>query len=306
VDTALEDLEEYLATEQGAKMVLMQKVSKRVDPNEVVDKAQSVVSGVIQQVITLLTGLQLMLPAVVDDLKFARTMVSKVGQTLDTIFSNFQESGPPIFEMIASYYGLAWKAYFTFFAILTTSVLIYGFWASGWFGGPKPVEDDYQPPQTCMERIACCCNCCMSCMKTCHDSNLCFWAFAIFLEVIVFVMFIVSIVLCLVAGVKAFVSAGCSTVYVLDDNTICQGVLSVIQKWLNTFFTDVGDLTAACGNSNLLTCNLIESKTAHAIVYTVLGSLVAAVLSFQMIIESAIQHERARWRTIFENESKIS
>jgi len=128
----------------------------------------------------------------------------------------------------------------------------------------------------------------------------------ILLEVIVFVLFIVSIVLCLLAGVKAFLSAGCTTVYVLGDDTICQGVLSVIQIWLTSFLADVGDLTTACQSQSLLTCELIESKTKQAVVFTIIGSLVAAVLSFQMIIESAIMHERARWRQIFDDEAKIS
>merc|ERR1740121_3162262 len=104
-----------------------------------------------------------------------------------------------------------------------------------------------------------------------HDRNLCFWSFVILL---------VSIVLCLIAGIKAFVSAGCSTVYVLGDNTICQGVHTLIQGWLPSFFTSVGDLAEACGAQNLLTCELINNATAKAVVYTILGSLVAAVLSF--------------------------
>jgi len=307
VDVAFADLNETISTPEGAKMALLQQKRKRQDPTAVVDNAASVVSGVISTAMTLLTGLQLNLPTVVDDLKFARTEVSAVAETLDTVFSNFKESGPGIFNTISQLYSTLWTAYFAFFATLTVSVLIYGFWASGWFGGPKTSgEDDYEPPQSCMERLRCCCTSCLSCMRSCHDSNLCFWSFVILLEVIVFVLFIVSIVLCLLAGVKAFLSAGCTTVYVLGDDTICQGVLSVIQIWLTSFLADVGDLTTACQSQSLLTCELIESKTKQAVVFTIIGSLVAAVLSFQMIIESAIMHERARWRQIFDDEAKIS
>lgn len=319
VDGELQELNATLSSPQAARMALIQQRGKiqqrgriqqkvkRQDPTVVIDNAGSEVSGVISQIITLLTGLQLALPTVVDDLKFARTEVSAVAETLDTVFSNFQVSGPPIFDEIASLYSMLWTSYFVFFAILTTSVLFYGFWASGWFGGPKPSsEEDYEPPQTCMERMRCCCSSCLSCMRSCHDSNLCFWSFVILLEIIVFVLFIVSIVLCLLAGIKAFISMGCTTVYVLSDSTICQGVLSLIQGWLTTFFAGMGDLTLACDAESLLTCGLIASKTAQATMYMILGSLIAAVLSFQMIIETAILHERARWRKIFDDEAKIS
>jgi hypothetical protein len=308
VDVALEDLKDQIDSPEGAKLSLLQKVRKaKTDPGAVIDNAQAAVSGVVTQIMTLLTSIQLALPAVVDDVGFAREEVSAVAEVLDTVFSNFAVSGPPIFEEVASLYSMLWTVYFVFFALLTVSVLFYGFWASGWFGGPKPsAEEDYEAPQGCLDRLRCCCLSCMSCMRSCHDSNLCFWSFVILLEIIVFVLFIVSIVLCLIAGIKAFVSAGCSTVYVLGDNTICQGVLTLIQGWLPSFFTSVGDLAEACGSQNLLTCELISNATAKAVVYTILGSLVAAVLSFQMIIESAIMHERARWRKIFDDEAKIS
>merc|ERR1719507_294615 len=126
---------------------------------------------------------------------------------------------------------------------------------------------------------------------------MCFWSGIILFEIIVFILFIVSIVLCLLAGIQAFVGAGCLTVYVLNDNTVCQGVLSLLQAWLTSFYsTGIGDLASACGDNTLLTCDLISSKMATSAMYTVLGSLIAAVLSFQMIIESAIMHERSRWR----------
>lgn len=285
----------------------MQQRVKRQDLTRKIDNAGTSASGVVSTIMTLLTDIQLALPTVVDDLKFARTEVSAIAETLDTIFSNFQSSGPPIFEEISSLYSTLWIVYFVVFAVLTASVLFYGFWASGWFGGPKPSSDgDYQPPQTCMERMRCCCSSCLSCMRSCHDSNLCFWSFVILLEIIVFVLFIVAIVLCLLGGIKAFISLGCTTIYVVNDETICQGVLSLIGSFLSTFFSGIGDLATACGDQNLLTCGLIASKTASATMYMILGSLIAAVLSFQMIIETAIMHERARWRKIFDDEAKIS
>merc|ERR1719450_406611 len=100
---------------------------------------------------------------------------------------------------------------------MTLSVLYYGFWASGWFGGPKAstVSEDYVPPQTCMERLAVCCTACGNCMTRCHDNNCCFWSVILLMEVLCLVLFIVAIILCILSGVKAFMSAGCAQIYIL-------------------------------------------------------------------------------------------
>mmetsp|Transcript_99917 Transcript_99917/g.213941 ORF Transcript_99917/g.213941 Transcript_99917/m.213941 type:complete len:1049 (-) Transcript_99917:131-3277(-) len=262
--------------------------------------------GIFGEVQSLLATFQSMLPGVVDDMKFARKEVSAVSSTLKSIFSTFKVKGPPIFELVSKLYKTLWVVYFVFFALLTSSVLLYGFWASGYMGGPSAaVVEQYEGPVTWRDRCRVCWGSCNACMKGCHDSNLCFWSVVLLLEVIVLVLFVVAIVLCLLAGIKAFISAGCGQIYLLGDEKICTGTLGSIRNFVISFWEDSGILLGdACNQKTLLTCQLIGAKLKKSAVMTTLGSLIAAVFSFQLIIESAILHERARWRRIFDEDSK--
>jgi hypothetical protein len=256
-------------------------------------------SDALAQVSALLTTLQSVLPDVVKNLKDGRKQVSAASKQMHSVFGTFKEKGPPIFNVVADNYAAIWKAYFALFAFLTVSVLFYGFWASGWFGGSAPTEDDgYERPQTFCDKIGACCSACSSCMRSCHDNHMCFWSIIIIMEVVVLLIFVVAIVLCIVAGVKAFVSAGCSAVYILGDGTICSGSLEMIQQFLGTFSAHPD----RCEEHQLVTCGIIGEKLQHATMLTIVGSMFSAVLTFQMIIETAIMHERARWRRIFEEE----
>lgn len=266
-------------------------------------------SSIWSEITTLLSNLETALPTVVSDLKFARKEVSAVSSSLDSIFSIFDQRGPPLFYTIAKLYKTMWVIYFTLFAVLTCSVLFYGFWASGFCGGPKAAvstsEEQFEGPRTFRERCATCCRCCCACLTGCSDSHLCFWSVILLLQIIVLVLFVVSIVLCLLAGVQAFISSGCAEVYLLSDKSICTGVLGTLRTWLLSFLTnDSALIEEACEKKDLLTCELISSRLSSSAMYTIVGSLLAAVLSFQMIVESAVQHERARWRRIFDEASK--
>mmetsp|Transcript_21481 Transcript_21481/g.49984 ORF Transcript_21481/g.49984 Transcript_21481/m.49984 type:complete len:1062 (+) Transcript_21481:66-3251(+) len=269
------------------------------------------ISAVWTDVTLVLTTLQSILPTVVSNLKQARTDVSSFAATLDSIFKTFQSKGPPIFYKIAKLYKMLWVVYFALFAVLTAAVLFYGLWASGWCGGPQSAatvaedEEDYERPRTFGDRCRACCNCCDACLRGCHDSHLCFWSVVILMEIIVLVLFVVAIVLCLLAGIKAFISSGCAQVYLLGDDSICTGVLGSLRRWLLSFLTrDTFLITDACQAKTLLTCELIGKKMKTSAIKTTIGSLAASILSFQMIVESAILHERARWRRIFNEASK--
>jgi len=259
-----------------------------------------------------LSILQAALPQVVDDMKFARTEVSAVVSTLDSIFSTFEKKGPPIFDLVAKLYKMIWVIFFIVFAILTSGVLFYGMWASGFCGGPQAAvdvsnEEWYERPQSFRDRCRICCVCCDSCLRGCADSHLCFWSIIVFMQIIVLVLFVISIVLCLLAGIKAFIVAGCAEIYLLGDPSICTGTLGDVKQFLLSFLAASPiPFSQQCEAKTLLTCQLIGSKLKTSGIFTVIGSLVAAVFSFQMIVESAVLHERARWRRIFDEESKKS
>jgi len=120
------------------------------------------------------------------------------------------------------------------------------------------------------------------------------------MQIICLLLFVIAIVLCILSGVKAFMLAGCAKVYLLNDRSICQGLVENLKGFLATFV--VSDLTevvgSACDENKLLTCNLITQKMKQSTLLTVIFSFVAFMFSTQMIIDSAILHEQAVYRRL--------
>merc|ERR1712050_354739 len=106
-----------------------------------------------------------MLPSAVDNLKFAKTEVASVAERMGSTFFTFKQKGNPTFQLVAWLYRTLWVTYFFIFGGCTVSVLLYGFWASGWFSGPDSAGglEDYVPPNTCWERVQVCCQSCNAC-----------------------------------------------------------------------------------------------------------------------------------------------
>jgi len=259
--------------------------------------------GSFSRITFVLESLNDMLPTVVDDLRFARRDVSAVSQNLNSIFVTFQENGPPIFHQISDLYAMAWTAYYWLFATLTTMVLFYGFWASGWFGdisGKVPEGEQYVPPSGIKARCCACFSACGGCLRACNSYAMCFWSVIIIMEVVVLLLFVVSLLLCLLAGVQAFLAAGCGQIYILGDQSICHSALDMLGTFLTSFRVGDSDPTDACASQELMTCQVIGSRMQTAATYTVLGSMLAAVFSFQMIIETGVLYEKARWRSNFD------
>jgi hypothetical protein len=254
--------------------------------------------------INILDAIQLQLPGVVTDMTDARTEVSSVSSNLISIFATFADVGPDILSTIATLYQDVWIAYWVLWVSLTSSTLFYGLWACGWFGGPRMDEAvEYQPPRTFRERCCVCCDSCMACCRSCHDSHITFWSVILIVQVIVLILFVMSIVLCLLAGVQAFLGAGCSEIYMLNDNTVCTGILTGIQDFLISFWgTSSIDINDACESTQLLTCRLITDDLATSMVTTTMGSMLAALITFQLLIESAMMHERARFTIMYKDE----
>jgi len=250
-----------------------------------------------------LAALSKMIPVATETLKFAKKEVARLSANLNSIFATFAVQGPQIFDSIAAGWRILWLIYFFLFAPMTAGLLYYGFWASGWFGGPKPLGEDeeYEPPTTCREKISACCSACCLCCTKFHDTQLCFWSGVIVMQIIVLIIFIVSIILCILAGVKAFMTSGCAQVYILGDGQVCVDTLMVVKNWLNAFYVaDLDEaLDQACPANNLLTCEMITEKMEQSTILTVIGSFLGALISSQLILESAVLHEHAKWRRMF-------
>lgn len=260
------------------------------------------IEGVFKFIVQITQDLKSALPTVIGDMKFARREVSAVAKTLFTIFGSLHQNGPPIFQKISSLYKTLWIVYFVVFALLTLSLLLYGFWAAGYMGGPeKKIDDeDVPPPVGFMEKCSCCCRACCHCfsssMYTMQETTLCFWSCILLAEVVVLLMFIVGIVLCLLAGIKLFLKFGCAEVYMLNDAHVCTGMLHTIWTWLHSFWAFMpGVLKDACSHQQLMACKLIVNDIMLNAILTSGGSMLAAACTGQLIFESARLHETAWW-----------
>lgn len=242
-------------------------------------------SGVFTAIDDLFGTLKSVLPTVIEDIKFAKKEVSSVASTLKSIFSTFKEKGDPIFENVANLYASMWTTYYILFFVLSLLLLFYAFWAYGWF-----TSDDGSPSQ----------NGCIRCLQDTQDSCMCFWTCILISEVVILIMFVVSIVFCVIAGVKAFVAFGCDQIYVLNDDAICTDILTGIRDWMETFWTDMpSKINDACEERTLTACKVIAADVMSSAMKTVGGSFLAAVFSFQLLFLSAKLHEKVRYIDAF-------
>jgi hypothetical protein len=277
-------------------------------------KKSGAASTVFKELVSLTTNLKQVFPTVIENMKVARTEISAVSKMMDSVFDVFKQKGSPIFQQVKTLYKLLWTVYYIVFVTLTIGILFYGLWASGCFtrccGGPPSNvsdEDHYVAPATVKERICCCFRACTACMSGCCQSHACFWSCIIFAEVVILLMFIIGIVLTLLAGVKAFMSVGCSQVYLLNDAQVCGGVLDMVKNWLETFWsTEAAIPKSTCQEYKLTTCQEISDKMMQSFMLTTGGSMMAALVTAQMIFESAKLHEAQAWHALLaENKPEL-
>jgi len=252
------------------------------------------------QVNTFLQQILAILPAAQKNMIFARQKVSQISSQLETVFANVKQTAPDIFVDVSARYKKMWVLHFCFFAPCTMLALLYGFWANGYWGGPKVSDGgrgaEDAAPKTFCEKMATYFSAC----RGCNDNLLCFWSCLIICQMVVLCMFVSEIFLVILAGIQAFMAAGCSEVYILGDYTICTHAIDVLHKFLSSFKVGSTFREDVCTSSELLLCRQIGQTMAKATLMMVIGGLAAAILSFQMLIESAVLHERSRCRRIVE------
>jgi hypothetical protein len=251
---------------------------------------------IFEEISVLLSDLMSLLPSAVTTIKDARSLVCTVAQTMTSIFDVFAVKGPEIFNEVASLYSTLWIVYFVLLVPLTIGTLIYGFWASGYMGGPAAADwpENAEEPKSFGEKMSICCSACCACLGKCHEMDLCFWSCVIILQIIVLIMFIVGIVLSLLAGVKAFLSMACEEIYMLNEADMCYNVLTSVKGFIATFIVDpMIPLDATCDEKKLLLCELIGKKMQNSAMLTVIFSFLSALFQYQLIVESCVLHERA-------------
>jgi len=238
-------------------------------------------------------------PTGTDTMTLARDAVGAAAECLASVFSTFADEGEELFDEIAFYWTLLWSLYFGIMAPMTMVILFYGFWAGGYFGGPQPsVEEEYVPPRTVRDRVGVCASTCGLCCQKCHDSKMAFWSLMIVMQLVILIIFLISIILCILAGVKTFIIEGCTEIYVLNDSETCLVIVTLLKDFLSTFYvSDINEsLDDICDNNKLLTCDLIEEKMIYSTIFTTVFSFAAVILGLQLCIESACLHEKVRFR----------
>jgi hypothetical protein len=264
-------------------------------------------SGAVVFLTSTASDLKSALPTVIDNLKFAKKEVSSVSSTINSVMQMLGLKAPPIFKQVSQLYKTAWIAYFTFFFLFTATMLFYAFWASGWFGGPQAnvASSDYEPPRTFGQRLRTCCNSCLACINGCCSGHLCFWSCLLLAQLVVLLLFLTSLVICLLTGIQAFLGAGCSQIYLIGDDDVCSAALNLVRMFLKTFaIADVPYLDDVCSKEKLLTCKLIRDEIQASAIRVIAGALLASVFSFQMLLDSATKHERARCNRLLDEEEK--
>jgi phage-related minor tail protein len=266
------------------------------------DKVEGAVDDVVFEVFRMVEGLldvlKSFLPTVIVDIKFAKKEVSSVSSTLKSVFGIFKEDGPKIFNEVASLYKSIWITYYILFIMLTILILFYAFWSYDWFK-PDADEGPRQPQEN--QALECCCKF-LDCLRDCQDSNLCFWSCVLISEAVILTMFIVSILFCIVAGIKAFIAFGCAQIYVLGDDGVCTGIMTGLQEWMGSFWEDMpSHIHDACESNTLVTCKAISHDLMSSAQECIFGSFMAAFFSLQLLFLSAKLHERARYNHVIED-----
>jgi hypothetical protein len=267
-------------------------------------------SGTFTTIQQLLGAMKSILPTVVDDLKFAKTEVSSVSETLKSIFSMLKVKGSPIFDQVSSLYKMVWTAYYSVFLCLSLLLLFYAFWANGFIAAPSGEDASIVKMEPgCIPRLKRCCSTCVQCLRDCQDTHLCLWSCVIISELVILVMFLVAIVFCILGGIKALVAAGCAQIYMLGDDTTCTSILSGLRNWMETFWTDQPSaIDEACDAQTLTACQVISANMMKSAMYTIVGSFVAAIFSLQLIFDTAHNHEKAYYinklkpRTVYQQD----
>lgn len=281
----------------------VQLYEKRIDPDEAYEQLGDNWAAIVEA----LNALQDILPPTVENLKIARTEVSELTSTLDSIFDTFKKQGPPIFYKLAANYRLIWTFYFVALAAIALTILYYGFWASGYFekkkeeGAAAASSDEAPAPKTFCEKYICCCNCFTRCFECC-EGDCCFWCLLFSLQLLLLILFLISIVFCLLAGIQMFMASGCEQIYMLADEPICTETLVVIQDFLETFDAGVDGLDplvdsfeGVCARKELMLCQTLGKDMMNAAVFSVSGSFLAVFFSFQLVVEVCVLHERRWW-----------
>jgi hypothetical protein len=251
----------------------------------------------------ILDGLKPVLPVAIDGLRTTRRGVDVVATVLDNTFTMLAEQHDPFYIYADFVYDMA-HYYHLVTVLLTTAMLLMNLWAAGVVKWPtrycfKPErdEDAYVAPQTFSERLAVCKTCCLSCLtKDPVHVPLVFWSLLILLDIIVLATFWVVIAYDAVLGFSFFVHVGCKQIYPIEDIKVCHDVMSWYGQFMGliapqAFYQEEN----VCAESTLVTCRIFKDQVESQMFYIVVCGFFASFFSYQLLVDSAMLHEQARW-----------
>lgn len=258
------------------------------------------------KIFRIMKEVKTLLPDVIESMEAAQMQTSSFSSSLSSVFEVMTDKLPFSFHLSASFWKGFWVTYFILFLIVDLLMLFWISWASGCLsqktaesaeGEGKEVEE-YEPPRTMKERFQVCMTSCNACMESRFvDKTMLFWSLLLLIELCIFVSFIFTLLLCMLAVLKIFIYSGCNQLYMLGDHQVCAEVMSNIKFWLTSFLNkDFLTPLTVCDERLLLTCKLVSEDLLKSSVLTVVGGILGSFLNFQVIVESAILHERLRWR----------
>jgi hypothetical protein len=259
--------------------------------------------GVWSKLKSFLGKMKPVLPVAVKSLKYTRKGVDVVADQFENTFSMLVEQDVP-FHVIADIVVEMCHLYHAITCALTTAMLLLNLWAAGvikWptryvIKEPERDEDGYVAPTTFRERLAACKTSCLVCLTTDPvELPIVFWSFLILLDLIVLVLFWVCIAYCALLGFAFFLHIGCKQIYPIEDLSVCHDVMTMYGGFMSkldpTFYQDEN----VCGVASLATCNFFKREVESQMFYIVICGFCASFFSYQLLVDSAVLHEQARW-----------
>lgn len=251
-----------------------------------------------------LLSINKILPLAATTLTQARQTVSSMSGGLGTRFGLLGDKGGALFETIGAHYEFVFATYCAVFFLTAIWFLFYNFWACGWFGGPCAVSTDLPSarPTTLGGRFMSLIDAVHSEIKEANNDHFSFWGMLLFFQTFLLIFYTISNIIVVLTTAYVIVGAGCDAMPLLMHHQPCNSALSALDSWLPSFLP--GRPLSYCTDNELLVCKVMSDGMVLGSKITGFFSLMAVVLTYQLLIDSAVLHERSRWSLALSRRAK--
>lgn len=287
------------------------------------------IHGTWEEMVTSLSSLTRSLPLAMDTLKGARGEAAKIVKNLRSDFDIFLSRGPAAFDEIARQWRVVWLSYFVFLGLCLGGLAYYTVWALGYWSEAEKVADEMTEEvtrtaterrhsqdegsldtvaPTFQDRLKMAFAACVYFFRPRPDRDLAFWSCILCMTAIALLVFLISVFLCITSGFGRFLMSGCAQVYALGDASICLDVLNGLKRTFRSFNFRSGDESSTresmeedlpsdvCIRLDLTTCQKIDNEMNQSAMFVTFFGLLGVALTFQVVLDSAMLHQRSRLR----------